>query len=281
MKVGTVLQDELGTFESLLLTETTTRIQRGETFLTLGLTEEEAGVTIAAGALSGRIEKQVFVIHSFYVAPAYRRKGGATLLLEELRNLLTGTRTKTVSVSHASASAEYDLLERFLIKKGFMLEKTEGDALYETTLSAIDAAGHLNRGGTSSAVISFADTDDYRLRKLTKEGRVSDAPMPQDGLTGARVDRDVSMLLTGEGEKGYLVIEQLDQQSLSISGIWHNGGNPVCVLTLLQAAMQKCREKYPPEEKLFVPTASEVSEKLLNKLIPDAKDILRKYIMYM
>ena len=84
MEIGVLTREVLPVFSTLLLPEAAAQLEADEPPLALGLTEDN----LACGALAGRMEGDLFAVTSLFVAPDYRRRGGGTMLLRALADVL-------------------------------------------------------------------------------------------------------------------------------------------------------------------------------------------------
>ena len=277
MEIGIISAQDASVFKPFLLPETVEAIAMGEPVPAFGLTEKKGKKTLATGALAGHTEEDLFRIDSLYVAPDYRRKGGASLLMNALFDLLSGVAVSGIEFSYTRTTPEQESLDPFLYGQGFSRKRVAGDGIYMTTMKETYDAPRLGRETFPKQVIRFAEADDYTLRRVSKDAQVAEAPLPAGGLFAETVDRDVSVLLREQEETAYLALEQLDDRALAITAAYHSGGSPMMFLTLLQAALMLCREKYAPENVLFIPVVSRASEGIVKKLLPSAKEVSRTW----
>ena len=84
MQFGMVDDADPGAFEPLLLPQVAEALRNGEPVTVMGIAKEG----VACGALAGYIAGDCFHVASLYVAPDYRRQGGARRMIRELEALI-------------------------------------------------------------------------------------------------------------------------------------------------------------------------------------------------
>ena len=76
MTLGYISIEQLPVFSPFMDPQVVTALKEGEPITALGIVKGET----ACGALAGYIDEEHFQITSLYVAPAFRRQGGATMM---------------------------------------------------------------------------------------------------------------------------------------------------------------------------------------------------------
>ncbi|MBR5420209.1 MAG: GNAT family N-acetyltransferase [Lachnospiraceae bacterium] len=269
-EVGWIGAENLDPFRSLLLPAVAAAIGRGEPITALGWVVGDT----ACGALAGYVEGGCFEIASFYVAPEWRQMGGGSMLLDELSELLADEGLYC-RIAFSSTSTEQDLLEHFLLSRGFALQAEENSTMYQTSLGAADPAGMGNMKIDSGRIHSFAQTTDHRLHMEEKRALSVADILPQGGFKSGSVDPEVSLVYDPDGEiTAYITIER-KQEKLFVSSALNRSGKPQVFLMLLREALDRCIMKYGKEYPLLIPVTDDTSDAIVRRLFPGARQIMR------
>lgn len=193
MELGVITSENLAAFQTLLLPETVRALADGKPVTALGLVQDR----VAVGACAGSMEERRFQIHSFYVAPAYRRMGGGRMLMDQLKEL-TGKRASELKISFTTTKAEHEALIPFLEKLGFVQEENHGESIYRINLGQA-ARSPFFQSRKSGWGTPFSQLDEGVLSAGERAAAVDQAPLPAGGLCAASVDRDVSAAYVRNG----------------------------------------------------------------------------------
>lgn len=268
--IGLVNEDNIDVFGTLLLQDVRDDINNGLPVICLGWMVDEK----AAGAVSGTVSEDVFQINSLYVAPGYRKMGGGNFLLESIEGLVSDY-VGNIGIRFASTGAEAGLLEVFLNHRGYRSEILE-DQMYVTTLADAEVEREFSRDDEIVGE-SFADTSERLLKKITKQTDVLKQPLPNGGLLGPDVDREISRFYGDEDKYLFVAVEKGQDDSLVLSSVVNHTNNPVKLLNMLRDVLASARYIYPAQTRVYIPVVTNVSKKLVLNLIPGAKPVTRYY----
>lgn len=274
MELGYIANDALGGFRSLILPKIVAQMDSGAPITALGLQEDD----LACGALTGHIEGGLFHITSLYVAPAFRRRGGASRLLQTLEALLEleleQPPANGICAHFTATEDEHEALSAFLESRGFIAETDRGENIYLFTAGQVSPS--LDAGEVPAGVTSFARLD---AQALELAATAADVPLPQGGLTGTEIERDVSMAMVQGGfVKAFAAFDFSCGGRLTLAAVWSGEVGPTAPLLLLRGALCAIRAKYPADTTLAVQSTNAASCALVAALLPQARPISRSYL---
>ena len=275
MEIGVLPSEGPGVFRTLLLPEAAQALERGEPLTALGLTEGGLAVGAAAGYLAGKR----FCLISLYVAPAFRRKGGGRMLVEELARLCRG-RADTMSVDFTATRPDHETLSPFLERMGFMREEDLGEAIYLIPLGqAARSAFFAGRGVERGTPFSRLSRD--VLSAGERAALASGAPIPPGGLSSPLVDRDVSVaFVQDEVIQAYVACDTGWEGGITLSAVWSQSRDAMVLPGLLRSALFRAAEKYPKDTALVLQTVNQRSAALALSLLPEARPISHSYLLH-
>ena len=266
--------EQMRVFAPLLLPHVREAMKRGEPVTALGLTDGQ----IAAGALAGHLEDGIFQLDSLYVAPAYRRQGGATLLFEALTRLLEDWNTG-INVRFVHTNEEQDSLHPFLEHMGYTLQDDSEEQFYVTTLEELMQQpffANASKRGTDS----FASVPRGLLyaAELTAKQKEDFVPIPKGGLLGTTVDTETSVVhMSGGKVDAYVAVDRSICGHLTLAALWSTAKNPAVLAGLLRAVAARAAEKYPAKTTVAFQTVTRRSLLMVQYLVPNAKCISYEY----
>ena len=273
MEIGVLPAKEPGVFRSLLLPETADALAAGEPLTALALTENG----VALGAAAGYLEGGRFLVSSLYVSPDHRRRGGGRLLVDTLSQLAVPY-AGGMEFRFTSTREEHETLPPFLAAMGFLEERDDGENIFLTTLGAAADTPFFSGAGKSFGT-PLSELNPGVLSLLEKAALISDAPMPEGGVTAAGVDREVSVAsFEGSEPKAFVLLDHSFPGALTLAAVWSASPNPAVLPALLLSAMARALEKYPPETPLAAQAIGSSSAKLVRTLMAGSKPISHTYI---
>lgn len=278
MKVCLIGENEKAFFHSLLLPKVVAEIETESPVLALGLVDEDG---VACGAAAGWVAEDIFEIHSLYVAPAFRRKGGGRLLMEILCNLAKGF-CEEITVSFVvTDEKEHETLLPFLQGTGFhsgnVIDRLYGITLGELGKSPFFAGA---KSGQTAHAVPFDETPHGSLMRIYKAAMVNDENYLLQGLTDPSVDGEVSMaMLDGSEIRSFVAVVSQGTGVLSLA--WAYGGHSADLPVLFRTAFVRAKEKYPAQTLLTVQAVHPAAEKLVRTLIPNAKQLAYTFVRFL
>ncbi|MCC8140626.1 MAG: GNAT family N-acetyltransferase, partial [Lachnospiraceae bacterium] len=242
MKIGVLPPGDPGVFCPLLLADAAQALTAGAPLTALAATEGD----VAIGALAGYLEDEWFRIQSLYVAPQYRRRGAARLLLETLETLLPDTCAGLV-IRFTVTEREHEELCAFLGAMGFA-DETEGEQnLYMTTLSRLAELPFFGEARTDARLRSFETLDGLTLRIAGRRAMQCGAPLPEGGLAAPGVERRLSTALVRGGTiLAYAAFDRSCLHRLTLAAVFAGEDSPGDIPLLLRESFLRARELYPP-----------------------------------
>lgn len=276
MELGYLDNKALGGFRSLLLPNVVVAMDVGEPILALGVQEDD----LACGALAGQVLDGTFHVTSFYVAPAYRRRGFGKRLMQTLIALLNleldSPPVFSVQVQFTATLKEHDVLSLFLEALDFTLEPDHGRNVY--LFSADKVAPVLASGEVPAGVTSFAHVQEEALRLATNTALAAGIPLPEASLASQELDLDVSMAIVSGGRvEAFAAFDFSCGGRLTLASLWSGDAGSMAPVLLLRGALCAIRSKYSPDTELAVQTVNAASAALVAALLPEASPISRTY----
>ena len=141
-------------------------------------------------------------ILSLYVAPSFRHRGGATLMLNELKRLLfEHTSIQKIMIDYTVTHEEHKTLTAFLTASGFIKEDDFGLTLYKFPLEKIlNSPLFSSSSKESSNILAFNKISDNLLVTAKKMDSVHNLPLPEVPLTSDELNRELSHAYIKNGE---------------------------------------------------------------------------------
>jgi len=273
MVVTAINSENLQYFENLLLPGVFNVLKNGEPVSALGLVEGN----VACGAAAGYIENSTFQIASLFVAPDYRRKGGATLLLDTLkRTLLEFDGIYYMRTDFTISREDHLTLKPFFEKSGFVEEEDEL-AIYGMTLGQVANVPFFknSREHTSQRVTPFSNIPPIYIKMLDRSISSTGLRPFETPLDKADIDMDLSMGLVKDNEiRDFILFDHSFDGRLTLVYAYsdHSGSEGLTVLiSLLRSAFGAAVKKYPPDTRIIVNAATSISAALINRIVgPEA-----------
>ena len=224
LEIGWIGEEQLQWFQTLMLPQAREALQQGEPLTAIGLSCDGT----ACGALVGYADTGCFHVVSLYVAPDYRRRGGASRMIRTLHP--------------------------FLEHLGFEVEDDGARNIYAFTFEEVMHAKELQREtGAAQAktnrLRAFSQLSGDQLRAIQKRAVALEAPVPEQRLSDPEVERELSLAWMVDGRaEAYVIFDHSCCGVLTLSALWtgDDAGAPVAY-TLLKTALQRATELYPPQ----------------------------------
>ena len=276
LQLGCIGEEQMPYFSSLLLPDAVAAIERGEPVTAIGIAQEE----VACGALAGYVENGCFQVVSLYVAPDYRRLGGARLMISQLEELLMEeSDIWSMEISFTETGQEEESLAPFLASMGFVAEDDRGQNIYTFTLEEVTQAKALSRpAGKSLKIRPFSKLSEDVLRAAQKRGIALASPLPERTLMSEQLDRELSHAFIKDGRvEAYAAVDDSCCGVLTLCGLWVGDSRPIVLYSLLKTVIGRAAELYPPQTRVAVQAVNDQSLKLIRGLAPGAKKVSFTY----
>ena len=281
LELGWIGEEQLQWFQTLMLPQAREALQQGEPLTAIGLSCDGT----ACGALAGYVDTGCFHVVSLYVAPDYRRRGGASRMIRTLETQMEkADHIYAMELRFAAADEENRTLQPFLEHLGFEVEDDGARNIYAFTLDEVMHAKELRREtGAAQAktnrLRAFSQLSDDQLRAIQKRAVALEAPVPEQRLSDPGVERELSLAWMVDGRaEAYVIFDHSCCGVLTLSALWtgDDAGAPVAY-TLLKTALQRAAELYPPQTQIALQVVNSQSARLLHGLLPEAKKISYTY----
>lgn len=278
MQLGIIADDDMWAFEPLLLPQAVEALHRGEPLTVMGIMQEDT----ACGALAGYVADGCFHLISLYVAPDYRRQGGARRMLRELETLLWDEPDiGAMEIEFTTAEADNETLLPFLKTLQFMQEDDGGRNIYTFTLGQLKpvslpkSSKDQEREGR---IRSFAQLSEDVLRAAQKRSIALGLPQPEQMLTSPQLERKLSYAVVKNGRvEAYAAVDHSCCGALTLCALWIGDTNRMLLNTLLKTVIAQAQETYPPQTMVAMQTVNDQSLRLIRKLAPQARKVSYTY----
>lgn len=233
--------------------------------LTIGLREENE----TAGAITGYLEGNTFVLSGFYILPQYRRNGGGALLFEKLCDRLPAFSTIEVEYTESEVGERRDL-KFFLENRGFLPVEPE-EQIYLSTVAAICRSDLIKYKMPPTPL--FTAYTDKELRQYGGWAIRQGYPCPPEGFLAPGVIPELSTIVVDEGRvRGYVVVDDSLGGGLTVTGVF-NIKDPKRLYRMLQTVVSQAEKLYDDNTPFSIPIANDRSRLIVEKLMPDARQI--------
>ena len=257
----------------LLTAEAVASIKNGEAFGMALVEEGEARAAVCA-RLSPENE-QVLELLSLYAAPPFRHRGlGGTLLVELLEQLMAATDGSLRWVT-ALFMPDTEGMEALLVKAGFRMTQDTQLVFWRLPVSDLADSTLMKRSAPVPAgyrLCTLKEIPDYVLRQLVLELKkngiddLSVAEMRQALQTASYVLTDAN----GQ-PKACSILSPLGKDRVYLSQFYMGDGGAPFAMAVLQASGRVLCRQLPGSTVLEIPTLTESSAKVVQKLLPSCK----------
>lgn len=260
---------------SLLTPEAVTLIQNGESF---GLALVEEGKARAAVCARFSPENEgVLEIISLYVEKEYRRRGLGTTLVLELLDYMMETTDASLSYMTASYLSDEDALSAMFLSLGFEVFQEKSAISWQMPLGKLPDSTLMKTSAKlpdGTRLHSLASLSNYHIRQLVQ--RLEEHNM--DILTCEQIEKahpEASFVLMDEKEEpvGCAIFTVSENMHITLAQFFTVYKNPAPSLVALQSGAKVLLEQFPKEAVLEIPTLTESSSKLVQRLLPDCKSV--------
>lgn len=276
MEFGMIDAADAGAFEPLLLPQAVEALQRGEPLTVMGIMQEDT----ACGALAGYVSDGCFHLISLYVAPDYRRQGGARRMLRELETLLWDEPDiGAMEVTFTTAEADNETLLPFLETLQFLQEDDGGKNIYTFTLGQLKTVKQPKAVNEKDGrVRAFSQLSEDLLRAAQKRSVALGTPQPEQTLTSPQLERELSYAVVKNGRiEAYAAVDHSCCGALTLCALWIGDTDRMLLNTLLKTVIARAQETYPPQTMVAMQTVNDQSLRLLQRLAPDARKVSYTY----
>ena len=276
MQFGMVDDADPGAFEPLLLPQVAEALRNGEPVTVMGIAKEG----VACGVLAGYIAGDCFHVASLYVAPDYRRQGGARRMIRELEALIGNDPTiGAVEIEFTTAEPDNETMLPFLEAMGFLQESDGGRNIYTFALGDLEqmkvtkVSGHEN-----GHVRPFSHLSEDLLHAAQKRSVALGTPQPEQTLTGKELEPELSHALVKDGRiEAYAVVDHSCCGMLTLCALWIEDSNRATLNTLVKSVIARAQELYPPQTRVAMQAVNDQSRRLILKLVPQAGKVSYTY----
>lgn len=276
MQLGIIADDDMWAFEPLLLPQAVEALDRGEPLTVMGIMQEDT----ACGALAGYVADGCFHVVSLYVAPGYRRQGGATMMMHVMEQLLWDEADiGAMEVTFTTAEADNETLLPFLETLQFLQEDDGGKNIYTFTLGQLKAVKQPKAVNEKDGrVRAFSQLSEDLLRAAQKRSVALGTPQPEQTLTSPQLERELSYAVVKNGRiEAYAAVDHSCCGALTLCALWIGDTNRMLLNTLLKTVIAQAQETYPSQTRVAMQAVNDQSLRLIRKLAPQARKVSYTY----
>ena len=257
----------------LLTAEAVELLKNGEAFGMALVEDGEARAAACARLLPEN--EEILELISLYVAPAFRRRAlGGTLLMELLEEAAAAT-DGGLRWAAASFLPGAEGLEPLLAKVGFRMEENKQAVSWKLPVAELADSPLLKRTAPAPVGCSLSaleELPDYSLRQLVqtlKENGIDDltAAEMRQALQGSSY-----ILLDQKNQpRACAVFSKAGEGVVYLSQFFTAAGSAAAAMSVLQAGAASLLARFPGETVLEIPTLTDSSARLVQKLIPSSR----------
>lgn len=275
MQVRYVNQNEPSVYQAWIPWDSIQQLPDGVSEIMLGIEDGD----LAVGLLACHVRGETCVIDFLYVAPAYRRRKCALLLLRELREICAGLVVEA-ECAYTETDEDHETLTKFLQQAGFVDQCDTQLTIFSTTLSQLEGTPLVAPGSDFGVKIDASDA--FEKRKLDKFMQVNQAPAPEGGLFDDDVEWDLSRVhYDAHGDVvAYIIFEKFEDGQLHLAAAYNNG-EPIVLMRLLQTVSRAAAKKYPGETVVQIQATAVTASELIAALLPEAERKSHRFVFRM
>ena len=160
-------------------------------------------------------------------------------------------------------------VEHILKRRGFTLTEVE-QPVYQTTVGALSGVEALGRPAKDQqALIPLSQADRQLQADVLQAIRQDSRPVPlSQPVDWTAYDTEMSAIYVREGNPCGLCLVSRSEDSLTLELLW--AAHKLAAAPLLAHAAQAAARSCPPETRVVIPTVTEVSAQIAERLIPGA-----------
>lgn len=276
MQLGIIADDDMWAFEPLLLPQAVEALHRGEPLTVMGIMQADT----ACGALAGYVADGCFHLISLYVAPDYRRQGGATMMMHVMEQLLWDeANIGAMEVTFTTAEADNETLLPFLEALQFLQEDDGGKNIYTFTLGQLKTVKQPKAVNEKDGrVRAFSQLSEDLLHAAQKRSVALGTPQPEQTLTSPHLERELSYAVVKNGRiEAYAAVDHSCCGVLTLCALWVGDTNRMLLNTLLKTVIARAQETYPSQTRVAMQAVNDQSLRLIRKLAPQARKVSYTY----
>lgn len=271
METTIVDSGNLNYFKSFLLPDPINLLEAHKPIFALGLIDNG----IACGALAGGPSGNSFQLTSLFVAPEYRGKGGASLLLQTLISCMSGQKELyEITAEFTVFNDDHILLENFLKHHNFVFEQDE-ETIYSVSLSSLAQNSFFSKSSVTDDIHTFSELPPACIRELDHNMRAREGAPLSVPLEKADLDRELSVaILDGAHIDSFIIFDRsfAGMLTLAYAESGKKGGSSA-FSSMLRTAYQNALKKYPPSTNIIIHTVNALSVALVKKLALESKTV--------
>ncbi|MBQ9333131.1 MAG: GNAT family N-acetyltransferase [Lachnospiraceae bacterium] len=263
MKVRMITPKTMDKFQYLIAPEVYADMEAGQPVTAIGLAEDKTPI----GAVAGVMENEyVFSVRSLYVAPDYRRQGGATMLITALERLLD-TRDALACISFLEDDTEDSrALIAFVESRDCVLENGL-ERLYRGTVGSFVESGLFSKGFRSKDIHSLVDVDKPMIATIGKRIRAVSKELGDKYLSSFRNDRRLSFAaLKKEDLQGVLLTGYMPACPDEPLVVMTSSQDPHIIGGLLSTFFNSCRSKFGDTTYLRFPVVDDRFDRMMGHI---------------
>lgn len=239
---------------------------------------DSTGVLYACGTMVLKaVREDMLLLTWVLVAPKYRRQGAGYALMnlaqdiaKEMKMQIVGTFSQKVKDGKEGAVYRFMKNNRFTIYN-------EGAKSYSISVGKVGEEVFFRKARVGSGTMSLEETPSGILmdlnRELAEKGLLFIGPISKEESLSK-----ISMVHVEQGKiQSCIIFKALDKTAVELAFLYSGEKNSVHMPLLLIEAYQKLKESVSPETELVIPCVTETSCKLVETLIPSARETLVSY----
>ena len=234
-----------------------------------GMLDDEGTSEIPMAAILCRESNGWMEIVFLAVDPRYRGTGMAEWLLDMRLRSARLNGTVSGAVADLPDGESRPSIERILSSRGFIFTEVERP-VYDVPLEDLKNVELFQRPLPEGAIVPLGQTKQELRAETVRTVRKDPRPVPlPHPVEWDAYDPELSAVYLYQGSPAGLLLASGKEGAVALDLLWAN--YKLAPPSLLAYAVQRALASLPLETRIVIPTVTEVSERLAEKLLPDAR----------
>lgn len=250
-----------------------------EEFVILGAVgTDKEGVRHACGTMVLKVAREDILLLSWMlVAAKYQRQGVGYALMNLAQDIAREMKMQVIGTfSQKAEEGKEGSIHRFLKNNGFAIYD-EGAKSYSIPMGKIGEEEFFRKSRKGNGYMTLEETPSGMImdlnRELAEKGLLLIGPISKEENLA-----DVSLVNVENGKiQTCVIFRAIDETAVELAFVYTGSKGSVQMPLLLAHAYQTLKEHYPSETELVIPCVTEVSCKLVEILLPSAKEVMVSY----
>lgn len=225
----------------------------------------------AVGAIGGAADDEIFRILSIFVHQNYRNRGIGKALVGEIENIVEST-GMLIRAEYTRERSDHESLKHFFSRCGYREDIRPIPGYYIGYVSNLVDSSDRAILPELCRILPFSEVSEKALEAAEKTAREDDVDVPEEGLFSEEILRDISHVVLYDGEVyAFIVLEQPSEGMLTVEALYSRIKDRGTMLAMITAAAKAVKERYSPDTKIAMLILNKETDRLMQKVLRDAK----------